>query len=66
MLSVYCKFNLELTRYLISVIAVSQWNENVQIHENVQFKEAGKMEPLKNEKYISYISPCRSTYQRKL
>lgn len=32
MLSVYCNFNLELTRYL-SVIAVSQWNENVQIQE---------------------------------
>ena len=30
MLSVYCNFNLELTRYL-SVIAVSQRNENVQI-----------------------------------
>lgn len=38
MLSVYCNFNLELTRYLISVIAVSQWNENVQIHENVQIQ----------------------------
>lgn len=37
MLSVYCNFNLELTRYL-SVIAVSQRNENVQIHENVQIQ----------------------------
>lgn len=31
MLSVYCNFNLELIQRYLSVIAVSQWNENVQI-----------------------------------
>lgn len=31
MLSVYCNFNLELTQRYLSVIAVSQWNEIVQI-----------------------------------
>lgn len=31
MLSVYCNFNLEFTQCHLSVITISQWNENVQI-----------------------------------
>lgn len=31
MLSVYFNFNVELTQCHLSMIAASQWNENVQI-----------------------------------